>query len=114
MLICPLSPETLLELTDLQHQSIRFADMTTLPLDVEKEQSAQSLDTKDISATEPEKDHQSMKNSEKAITEDIGPDDDGYPQGLRLFCVVVALGMSIFLVALDMVRLTSPNGKLIL
>lgn len=93
--------------------------MTTLPLDVEKEreytqQSAQSLDTKDISATEPEKDHQSMKNSEKAITEDIGPDDDGYPQGLRLFCVVVALGMSIFLVALDMVRLTSPNGKLIL
>ena len=40
MLICPLSPETLLELTDLQHQSIRFADMTTLPLDVEKAASA--------------------------------------------------------------------------
>lgn len=87
--------------------------MTTLPLDVEKEQedtqqSAQSSDTNVISATGPESDHQTIEDiPEKAAAEGIDPDDDGYPQGVRLFCIVVALGMSIFLVALDMVRFAS-------
>lgn len=82
--------------------------MTTFPLDVEKErapiqQSAQSSDSNAISVTEPESDHQTIDIAEKAAAEE---DDDGYPKGLRLFCIVVALGMSIFLVALDMVRFT--------
>lgn len=90
--------------------------MTTLPLDVEKEreytpQSAQSSDTNDISPNEPESNHQTIRTPEKAVAEDIDADDDGYPKGLRLFCIVVALGMSIFLVALDMVRFRSRQRE---
>jgi MFS transporter, DHA2 family, glioxin efflux transporter len=86
--------------------------MTALPLDDEKEredtqQNAQSSNTNDISANGSKSDHQTMEIPEKAAAEGMDPDDDGYPQGLRLFCIVVALGMSIFLVALDMVGFAS-------
>jgi hypothetical protein len=92
--------------------------MTTLPLDVEKEpqntqQSAQSSNTKVGTAAEPESDRQTIETPGKVAAEGIDSDDDGYPQGLRLFCIVVALGMSIFLVALDMVRLAIPIKSLL-
>lgn len=84
--------------------------MTTLLFDVEKErqdtqQSTQSVTTNSVSAIEPESDYQKVDIPERVATKEANPDDDEYPQGLRLFCIVVALGMSIFLVALDMVRL---------
>lgn len=96
---------------DLQHQLFQFASMTALPLEDEKERqrtqhSANSSDTNVIPVTEPESGCQMIDIPEKAASGGIDPDDDGYPQGLRLFCIVVALGMSIFLVALDMVRFT--------
>ncbi|GAM35705.1 hypothetical protein TCE0_017r04237 [Talaromyces pinophilus] len=91
--------------------------MTALPLDDEKEredtqQNAQSSNTNDISATGSKSDHQTMEIPEKAAAEGMDHDDDGYPQGLRLFCIVVALGMSIFLVALDMTIVATAIPKI--
>lgn len=46
---------------------------------------------------------------EKADVEEPDLDDEAqYPHGLKLLIIVAALGMSIFLVALDMVCLTIP------
>lgn len=44
---------------------------------------------------------------EKVVAEEPDLNDEAqYPHGLKLLIIVVALGMSIFLVALDMVSLT--------
>lgn len=46
---------------------------------------------------------------ERVDAEEQNQDDEAkYPHGLKLVIVIVALGMSIFLVALDMVCLTLP------
>lgn len=47
---------------------------------------------------------------ERVDDEEPDLDDEAqYPHGLKLFVIVAALGMSIFLVALDMVCLTIPQ-----
>jgi soluble cytochrome b562 len=47
---------------------------------------------------------------EKVDVKEPDLDDEAqYPHGLKLFVIVAALGMSIFLVALDMVCLTIPQ-----
>jgi len=52
----------------------------------------------------------STTDEEKATIDNVLADggDDEYPSGMGLLFIVLALGMSMFLVALDMVSLSSP------
>lgn len=104
--------------------------MSTEPIDIEKdrqnaEMSAQSSTTNAASANDFEtenhmadhaNENQGIHNlPEKDAAAEADPNDEGqYPHGLRLLCIVVALGMSIFLVALDMVRLTMTQRRALL
>ena len=87
--------------------------------DVEKEpqnaeSSVQSSITNAPSAADLESENHSAPNDqensslpEKVDVEEPDLDDEAqYPHGFKLFIIVAALGMSIFLVALDMVCLT--------
>jgi hypothetical protein len=88
-------------------------------LDLEKERqnaesSAQSSITNTPSAADLESENHNALNGQetsnlpqKVDAEESDLDDEAqYPHGLKLLIIVVALGMSIFLVALDMVCLT--------
>lgn len=90
--------------------------------DVEKEQqntklSVQPSITNAPSAVDLESENHNAPNDqetsylpEKVDAEELDLDDEAqYPHGLKLLIIVVALGMSIFLVALDMVCLTIPQ-----
>lgn len=96
----------------------------TSTFDVEKERqtaesSTQSSITDTPFAAELEsKNHNSPNDQEtpplpeKADAEEPDLDDESlYPHGLKLLIIVVALGMSIFLVALDMVCLAIPQWR---
>lgn len=120
-LFTSISPVVLLWLSSSTY-NLSLDNMSTTPFDIEKERqtaqmSGQSSTTNAPSATDFENENQMAdhtKNSqevpelpEKSTAEEADPDDeDEYPHGLPLFFIVVALGMSIFLVALDMVWLT--------
>jgi soluble cytochrome b562 len=90
--------------------------------DVEKERqnaesSVQSSITNAPSAADLESENHNAPNGqetsylpEKVEAEEPDMDNEAqYPHGLKLLIIVVALGMSIFLVALDMVCLTIPQ-----
>lgn len=90
--------------------------------DVEKERqnaesSVQSSITNGPSVTNLESENHNAPNDqdtsdlpEKVDSEEPDLDDEAqYPHGFKLFIIVAALGMSIFLVALDMVCLTIPQ-----
>jgi hypothetical protein len=71
--------------------------------------SAADLESENHNATN---DHETSYLPEKVDTEEPDLDDEAqYPHGLKLLIVVLALGMSIFLVALDMVCLTNPQWE---
>lgn len=82
------------------------------------ESSAQSSITNAPSVAHLERDNHHASNdqetsnqvSEKFNTEETNLDNEGqYRHGVKLFFIVLALGMSIFLVALDMVcRISYP------
>ena len=90
--------------------------------DLEKEHqtadsSVQSSITKTPSAADLESENHNAPNGqetsylpEKVDSEELDADDESqYPHGIKLLIIVAALGMSIFLVALDMVCLTIPQ-----
>lgn len=98
-----------------------LAEMTST-FDVEKERqntesSVQSSITNAPSAADLESENHNALNDEessylpeKGDAEEPNLDDEAqYPHGFKLFIIVAALGMSIFLVALDMVCLTTPK-----
>ncbi|EED18980.1 efflux pump antibiotic resistance protein, putative [Talaromyces stipitatus ATCC 10500] len=102
--------------------------MSTEPIDIEKdrqnaEMSAQSSTTNAASANDFETENHMADHAnnnqgihdlpEKDAAEEADPnDEEEYPHGLPLFCIVVALGMSIFLVALDMTIVATAIPKI--
>ncbi|KAJ5917203.1 hypothetical protein N7466_010757 [Penicillium verhagenii] len=81
---------------------------------VEKErQNAESSTLSSIHVTNIPNDPESPALPEKVDAEELYLDDEAqYPHGIKLFIIVVALGMSIFLVALDMTIVATAIPKI--
>ena len=66
---------------------------------------------KKLQEKSPEDTESTSKNEDSSnVGETVEPDDTEYPSGFKLFFIVVALVMSVFLVSLDMVRDASWLG----
>lgn len=80
---------------------------SSVPSSITNAPSAADLESENNNAPN---DQETSHLPEKADAEEPDLEDEAqYPHGFKLFIIVAALGMSIFLVALDMVCLTIPQ-----